>query len=168
MSTATELKDGIDQVREILVGAIQRELERKLARAESHLAARLAEIQNEARRRTEVIEAHLRKESDALSARMDGELNEIQEGLRSLTREHRDTKGALEQRVAKLEENFVRSQHDLRNQILEQAKSFLDELQKTREEFAEHLERELESLEVEPTEEPRSREPHEQVESRAV
>src|SRR5262249_37825671 len=72
MISAAERKDGIDQVREILVGAIQRDLERKLARTESHLNARLAEIQQEARRRTEVIEAHLRKESDALSARMDG------------------------------------------------------------------------------------------------
>jgi hypothetical protein len=162
MSTTTVSKEGIDQVREIIVGAIQRDLERKMARMESHLATRLGELQQEARRRTEVIEAHLRRELDALSTRFDAELEEVKEIFRSLTKEHREAKVAIEQRTAKLEESFVRGNHDLRNQILEQAKKFLDELQVIRDELTETLERELATVELEPGgEESKAREPRE-------
>src|SRR5262245_21918141 len=71
MGTPSEAKDGIEQIREILVGAVQREVERKLARLESHLVTRLSELQQETRRRTDVIEAHLRKELEALSVRLE-------------------------------------------------------------------------------------------------
>jgi hypothetical protein len=144
MSTSTEAKEGIDQVREILVGAMQREFERKLARLESHLSGRVSELQQEGRRRLEVIEAHLRAENHALSSRLDGELTEMREALRALTLEQREGSTGAAHRVAKLEETVVRSQHDLRTQILEQAKVFLDELQSARDEFSETLEREHE------------------------
>jgi hypothetical protein len=66
-----------------------------------------------------------------------------------LTRDHRETSSAIQQRVAKIEETLVRAQHDLRNQILDQAKSFLDELHHTREELAATLDRELGEIEPE-------------------
>jgi hypothetical protein len=158
MSNAIEPKDGIEQVREILVGAIQRELERKVVRVESHLAARLAELQQETRRRTEVIESHLKKETEMLAARLDAEVVEIKETLRGLARDHRESVTAVEQRAAKLEEATSRAQHELRGQILDQAKSFLDELTRAREEFAEALDRELAAFEAEPAEESSHRE----------
>jgi hypothetical protein len=138
-----ETKDGIEQVREILFGAIQRDLERRIVKLESHLGARLGELQQESRRRLDVIEAHFRKEIDSLSDRLEGELKE---GLRTLTRDYRDTNAESEQRIVKLEETMVRAQHELRAQILEQAKSFLDELHTTREDLAETLDRELGSV----------------------
>jgi hypothetical protein len=157
MSTSTEAKDSIEQVREILVGSLQRDLERRLVRTEAHLSARSTEIQQETRRRTDVIEAHLRKELKVLSARLDGELAEFKDGLR-----------AIDQRVSRLEEALSRAQHELRGEILEQAKSFLDELQTTRTELTEALERELASFEIEPgsmeREEPEGR-GHEYAES---
>jgi hypothetical protein len=149
MSTSTEARDSIEQVREILVGAVQRDLERRLVRTEAHLSARSTEVQQETRRRTDVIEAHLRKEVKVLSARLDGELTELKEGLR-----------AIDQRVSRLEEALSRAQHELRGEILEQAKTFLDELQTTRTELTEALERELASFDIEPSgdrEEPEGR-----------
>ncbi len=157
MSTTTE-RENIEQVREILVGPTQRDLERKLQRAEAHLSTRLNEIQQETRRRTDVIEAHLRRELEALSGRLEGELVELREGLRAFTRDHRETSSGADQRVAKLEEAFARAQHETRSEILEQAKTFLDELQRTRSEFTDTLERELSSFESEAEEEPERRE----------
>jgi hypothetical protein len=165
MITPNETRDGIERVREIVVGAIQRDLERKIAKLESHLGARISELQQEVRRRIDVIEAHLRKEIDALSARLEGELVELKDALRALTRDHRETNSASEQRVVKVEESVVRAQHDLRTQILDQAKSFLDELHQMRAEFAETLERELGSFEPEGAEEPMPRESREAGES---
>jgi hypothetical protein len=162
---STEPRDEIEQVREVLVGALQRDLERKVARLESHFAARLAEMQQEARRRTEVIEAHLRTEADSLSGRINAELTELKEALRALPRDHRETTSAGQQRVDRVEQSVTRAQHDLRSQILDQAKAFMDELHKTREEFAETLDRELASFDGEGTvAEPTPREREQAVE----
>lgn len=162
MSNASDNKDSIEQIRDLIVGPTQRDLERRVSRLDSHFSARLGELQVEARRRLEVIEMHLRKETEALSNRLDGELVETKEAIRSLTRTQHESTVAFEQRISKLEESLLRTQHELRAQILEQAKSFIDELQHTREEFSETVERELGSLEFEPAEESQSREqPHE-------
>jgi hypothetical protein len=160
MNTTTEPRDGIEQLREILVGAIQRDLERKLARIESQITSRLAELQQETRRRSDVIEGHLRKESDALAARLESEVVEIKESLRTMSRDHSEATSAIEKRVTKLEEGLSRAQHDLRAQILDQAKEFLDEVHATRKELAALLDRELASLEGD-TDESRSRGPYE-------
>jgi hypothetical protein len=147
MTTSNEVRDGIDQIREILVGAIQRELERRVARAEAHLTMKANELQQEARRRTEVVETHLKKETDALSARVQADGVETKDALRALGREQREAFSAMEQRIAKLEDALGQAQHSLRQELLDQAKSFLDELHQMRAELSETLERELGSLE---------------------
>lgn len=163
---SSDMKDGIEQIREILVGAIQRDLERRLARAESHFQARAAELQQEARRRTEVVEAHLKKETDALSSRIDGDSVETKDSLRVIAREHREAVSALEQRVVKVEEALVKVQHVLRDEMLNQAKSFLDELQALRTELSQTIERELGALDLE-GEEPGYRESSREGDARA-
>jgi hypothetical protein len=159
MTGSTVTRDGIDEVREILVGAIQRDLERKISKLEGNLGARVGELQQELRRRVDVVEAHLRKELDALSARLERDIVELKDSVRGLTRDLRETNSASEQRVGRLEEANAHGQHELRSQILEQAKSFLDELHETREEFAETLERELGAFEPEGAKEATPREP---------
>jgi hypothetical protein len=146
MNPTSESKDGLEQVREIVVGAIQRELERRVARVESHLVARANDLQLETRRRTEMIEKHLEREVAALATRTESESIETREAQRSAGRELRETSTALEQRVAKLEEALVKTQHALRQEILAQGKVFLDELQNLRRELTDTLERELGSF----------------------
>ena len=114
-----EPKEGLEQVREILVGASQRDLERRLARVESHFAARGNDLQQETRRRMEVIETHLKKETDALALRVETEIVDTRDALRAFSREHREATSALEQRVVKLEEVVAKQQQALRQQVLE-------------------------------------------------
>jgi hypothetical protein len=134
----------LEQIREILFGAIHRDLERKLARADAQLASRAAEIDQEIRRRTDILEAHVRDEVEALAARVEKQNQTISEAVGGAARESRSTSSALEQRMARLEESFGRIQRDLRQQMLEQAKSFLDELHRVRGDLAALIEREYE------------------------
>jgi hypothetical protein len=135
---------GLDQIREILFGAIFRELERRLVRADLHLGSRTKEIEQEARRRTEVLEAHLRTEIAALAARVERAFVESAEALRGVGRESREAMSALEKRISKTEEFSASAQRELRNQMLDQAKSFLDELQHVRKELLAQMKAELE------------------------
>jgi hypothetical protein len=134
---------GLDQIREILFGALHREFERRLVRVDAQLAARAQELEHEIRRRTEMLEAHARKESEALALRFEREFNEMNEKLRRAARESRDALSALEQRLAKLEETTTQDQRELRQLLLEQAKSFFDESQRLRRELLGMLQEEL-------------------------
>jgi hypothetical protein len=134
---------GLDQVREILFGPMHRELERGLLRLDAHLLTRARDLEEESRRRTEVLELHLKNETAAISARLDRELSEIGDTLRKIGREHREAIAGVEQKLAKLEESGARNDRELRHQLLEQAKSFLDEVQRLRKEFFATLQQEL-------------------------
>jgi hypothetical protein len=140
---------GLEQIREILFGSVHRELERRLVRADAHLLTRGHELEQETRRRTEVLETHLKKETEALAARLDRELAENSDTLRKLTREYRDAIANLEQKVGKLEESSAQAQREIRRQLLDQAKSFLDELQQLRKELVATLQQELRMAEGE-------------------
>jgi hypothetical protein len=142
-SETGELADPLGQLREILCGAIHRELERRLARVDAHMASRSNDVESESQRRTEVLETHLRKETDALTARLERENAEHHNTMRAMAREQREAVTALEQRLAKAEDAIARIVRDLRSELLEQAKSFLDEIRRVRHEFAETLDREL-------------------------
>jgi hypothetical protein len=152
--TEAELQgDGLDQIREILFGLTQRELERKIARQDAQLTARAQELQIDSRRRTEVVEVGMRREVEELNHRLEQSQSEAGNTIRGVTTESREALSRLEQRLAKLEESIVRTQRELRQQLLEHEKSFLDELQRVRQDFASTLERELSLLGGETTNE---------------
>ncbi len=138
-----EAADALAQLREILVGGAVRDLEKRLARAEAHMATRAHDLEQESRRRLDMIETHLRKESDVLTAHLDGELAQTGEAIRAVMREHRESLTAADQRVSRLEESLLRAQREFRDQLLQQAKRFLDELVQLRREVMETLEREF-------------------------
>jgi hypothetical protein len=135
--------NSLEQVREILFGPQQRELTRRLARVDIHSAAQAEELRHETARRLEVLEAYVRRELEGLVATTEAQRTVQFEGIEKTTRETRDTIRALEQRVAKLEEGAVRTQRELREQILAQAKSFLEEVHRARQELAAIMERQI-------------------------
>jgi DNA mismatch repair ATPase MutS len=134
---------GLDKIREILFGAIYHELDRRLVRADMQLSARTHELEQEHRRRTEVLETYLKKETEALLHRLEREFIETNETLRKTTREHREAFTTLEQKIGKLEESSAAEQRELRHQLLQQAKTFLDELQALRKELLNTVQQEL-------------------------
>lgn len=142
-ATARAEEAGLDQIREILFGPMYRELERGLLRLDAHLSTRGRDLEEESRRRTEVLESHLKNETAAISARIDRELAEIGDSLRKIGREHREAIAGVEQKLAKLEESGARNDRELRHQLLDQAKSFLDEVQRLRRELFATVQQEL-------------------------
>ena len=153
-------RDALEQLREILFGAAQREVDRRLRRIDAHLSAKTHDVEAEVKRRTDLLDAHFRREIDALSSRYDSDGTDARESIRALAREHREAMSALEQRISKLEESQLRAHRELRDRILEQAKASIDEVRRVREELSATLERELGSQDDALDEEPRGAEPH--------
>ncbi len=139
--------DGIDQLREILFGGVLHDLERRIARADAQHLSRENDLKYEARRRMEIIESHFQKELAALAGRVEREVTESAEALRNISREQRETSNSLEQRVVKLEEMMSQGHRQLRQEMLAQAKAFLDELETMRLDLSNTIERRLSRVE---------------------
>jgi len=151
--------NSLEQVREILFGSHHRDFTRRLARTEAHVAAQAEELRSEARRRLDVLEAHVRKEYEVLAASLSSQEAAQREALDNVARESRESVGSLEQRVKKLEELMGRTQREFREQLLAQAKSFIDEVQRTRAELTAAVEHEVVEGWGEPAEAPARPEP---------
>lgn len=137
------ITNSLEQVRDILCGAQLRELARRLSHTDAQLAVQAEELRSEARRRLDVLEAHLRKEIDALSATLEAQRAASACTLGNVARESREAIASFEQRIQRLEDLVTRTHRELRQQLLEQSKSFLDETRRTRDELSATLEREL-------------------------
>jgi hypothetical protein len=140
----------LDQVREILFGAHHRELARRLARTDAHLAAHADELRSETRRRLEALENHVNKEAEALATSLESQRAAQTEAVQSIGRESREALGLLEQRVKKLEELTTRTQRDFRQQLLDQANTFIDEVRQLRAELGATVAREVAAAYAEP------------------
>lgn len=147
---------GLERIREILLGDILAELERRLARIDSQLANRTSELHQDARHRTDVLEAHVRKEVDALSTRAVQDNRDLNDAIRNLRDEQREAIAQIEQRLKRnddrVDASIARLERETRQQLLDQAKSFLDELERVRHQLRSAIVREL-GLEPGPLEE---------------
>ncbi|WP_437586523.1 hypothetical protein [Sorangium sp. So ce1000] len=137
------ITNSLEQVRDILCGAQFRELARRLSHTDAQVAAQAEELRSEARRRLDALEAHVRGEIEALSASIEARRAAADSALGSVARESREALELIAQRVQRLEELVARTQRELRQQLLDQSKSFLDETRRTRSELSAMLEREL-------------------------
>src|SRR5262245_41454607 len=107
--------DSLEQLREILFGATQRDFEQRLIRVDGYFASRFHDLEQETRRRIEVLEAHLKKETEAFTARVEGQFVESSDTVRNLSREERDAFAKLEKRITKIEESVAEGTRELRH-----------------------------------------------------
>jgi len=135
--------ESIDDVREILFGEARRELERRVSRLQSRLTAHCEDLAKIEQQRTTTLEAHVAGELAVLRGRIDTDAAEAREAVRALVRDQREAMQRVEERVAKIEEAVLGSQRELRQQMLEQSRSFFDELARVRRELSFALEDEL-------------------------
>ncbi|MRG93063.1 hypothetical protein [Polyangium spumosum] len=140
---ATSPANSLDQVREILFGAFVRDFERKLARIEGLVAAQGEELRADTKRMVGVLEAHVKRETDAHSTQQQADRAAQMTALNNVAREARDAIAELDQRIKKLEDGLIRAQRDFRQQILDEAKGFVEQTHSLREELMGTLQREL-------------------------
>ncbi|MGZ3422828.1 MAG: hypothetical protein ACXVEF_37510 [Polyangiales bacterium] len=133
-------RNGLDEVREILVGGQLRDLERKIARLEARFGGEVDDFRKEIGKRLSDLEAYVRGEVEALSSRLDDERNARVEAQAQQAKEARETASTLELKTNRLDEAGSRGLRDLRRQMHEQSKSILDEVARTKNEIVSLLE----------------------------
>lgn len=148
-----EAREGanVDKIRDILFGANMREYEKRFARLEERLTKSSDALREDLKKRFDSLESFVREEVEVLSQRVKTEKSERTESLKELTRESRDSSKALEKKLSQLEEQLSTAQADLRSRILDQSKSFTNQIQKSREEWEAALDHEANTLRNEKT-----------------
>ncbi len=139
----------LDQVREILFGAQSRSVDKRLARLEEDLGRKVAELREELKRGLATLEAFARKEIDSLNERLGAEIRERDEGHEALAARIDESSKTARKDVGQIGDRATAAQRELRQEILDQAKRFDDELQRRFDDLAAALARAVEELRTE-------------------
>ncbi len=141
----------VDRIREIIFGTQMRDYEKRFVRLEERLLKDSADLRDDVQRRLEQLESFIRGETETLSERLQGEHKDRSNGIASLTRELRDLSKDYEKKIAQHDEQITKQGRELRQQLIDQAKSFGAELRQKCDDLGIAVERELTSLRAEKT-----------------
>jgi hypothetical protein len=152
-SAAPAADASLDQIRDILFGAVVRDADKKLTRLEERLLKEQDQLKQNARRRFESLELFVKQEMESLDERLQIEHNARDEALRTLTPELKDIVivSNFEKRTTQLDEQTTKAQRELRQQILDQSKTLRDEYRGQYRQLSEAISRALHELRVEKT-----------------
>jgi len=141
----------LDQIRDLLFGAVVRDTDKKIARLEERLLKEQGEIKEDARRRLDSLELFVKQEMESLDERLQIAHNIRDEALRALTQELKDIVSGFERRTTQFDEQTAKAQRELRQQILDQSKTLRDEYRGQYRQLSEAVSRALHELRVEKT-----------------
>ncbi|MEK6337741.1 MAG: hypothetical protein AABM67_22710 [Acidobacteriota bacterium] len=140
------LPGNVDKIREILFGGQMRDYDKKFSRLEERLAKESTEARSETKRLFESLENFVKKEVEALAARLQAEQQSRETSVQSVSGELRETGKALEGKIQQSGERATRAESDLRQQILDQSKSLIEEMRQKHEELSGAVDRDLAEL----------------------
>jgi exonuclease VII large subunit len=148
----TEMESGnVDKIREILFGGQMRDYDKRFARLEERLIKESSELREDSRRRFEALETFVNKEFAALGQRLQAEQQSREGSVQTVSRELQEVIKSLDAKLTQFYNQSTETQHDLRQQLLDQSKNLNEEIRRKHEDVSATLERELAQLNHEKT-----------------
>ena len=141
----------VDKIREILFGGQMRDYDKRFNRLEERLLKESAELREDSRRRVEALETFVNKEFAALVNRLQAEQQSREGSVQTMSRELNEAIKSLDAKLTQFYNQSTETQHDLRQQLLEQSKNLNEEIRRKHDDVSATLERELAELSHEKT-----------------
>ncbi len=141
--------ESLEQVRDILFGGQMRSVESRFARLEERLQRDQEALRTQTAKHLDRLEAWVKKETQALAEKLKAERSKRTEELKTLNAELRTQVRALEKRLSELDEVTSQSDAELRDQVLEQSRSVMAEIQQVSSTISETLQGEVQDLRAE-------------------
>lgn len=138
--------NNLDKVRDILFGSQMRDVEKKIARLEEHLAKECANLREDTKKRLDGIENYIKQEVESLSQRIVSEQSRRDEGIQAIIEDSKKITTAFDKKLTQLDESINTNQRELREQILSQSKNLHNDILQKYEEILAALQRESEDL----------------------
>lgn len=146
-----ETGGNLDKVRDILFGSQMRESDRRFARMEEKLAKDNEDLRAEVRKRLDALESFVKAELESITDRLKAEENNRSEAVSDVARDLKETVKNFDKKVTQLDDQMLKGQRDLRQQLLDSSNRFADEMQQNQNSNAAQLERAVERLQGEKT-----------------
>ncbi|MBN1419280.1 MAG: hypothetical protein JXP34_10915 [Planctomycetes bacterium] len=147
-SGETQDARSLEKVREILIGAHVRDIDKRFSEMEKRLAGEVARMAEDAKGRFERLEAVLREGIQSVSERLAAEEGSRKEALADQSREMSET---LESRFAELSGRLAEAEEGLRRQTQAESERLSDEIRRSAEEASEALRQAVAELSEEKT-----------------
>lgn len=125
---STSANGNVDQIRDILFGSQMKDYERKFARLEERILQEVSSLKEESNKRLDSLQAFITREVDSLSNKIKTERDNRDDSLKDLATELSNTAKALEKKLSALENSTDKDVRDLRQSLLEQSKTLLNEI----------------------------------------
>jgi hypothetical protein len=139
-------KEGIGQVRELIVGNQIREIESRFGLTEERIVKETVEMRDDIRRRFDTLEHFIKHEAGALNGRVGDESKHRKEADQRLGEESKQNISRIEERLARLEEQSAARDHELRQLILDECKKLSEEIRQKHEDVTTQLRNESRQL----------------------
>ena len=146
-----ETGGNLDKVRDILFGAQVRESDRRFVRMEEKLAKDSEDLRAEIRKRLDALESYVKAELETLTDRLKTEEGNRTEAVGEVSQTLKETAKNFEKKTSQLDDQMLKGQRDLRQQLLDQSNRISDEMQHNQSNAAAQLERAVERLQTEKT-----------------
>lgn len=152
MSDKTESQSGVDmasgtgganvdQIREIIFGGQMRDYDKRFSRLEETLLKEVAGIRNDTNSRLDALETFMKAELDALNENISHEKTTRESGDKRLDKELDSLGQQLTATATEIKDQMHKGQREIREQLLDQAKTMNADLLKAREELSQAIER---------------------------
>jgi hypothetical protein len=129
----------VDKIRDILFGQQIREFEERFFKLEEKLSQETTKLRHETLRRLDSIETFIKSEMDSLAERLKHEAEQREQNEQNLRGDMKDSTMTLNKKIVKVEESLSHKSRDLREQILEQSKTLLEDMHKKYESASDQL-----------------------------
>ena len=136
----------VDQIRDIIFGAQMRDYEKRFARLEERLLSESELLRSEISSRLDALESYIRQEIASVLDQLSIERGEREDDTRHLSDELDKLAGDTEKKHTQLQANMNQGQSELRESLLEQAKSLSADIQVVRETLSKSLDRSTQEL----------------------
>jgi chromosome segregation ATPase len=144
---ATTAETGnVDKIREILFGGQMRDYDKRFSRLEERLLKESTELREDSRKRFEALEMFVNKEFAALATRLQSEQQSREGSVQTVSRELQEAIRSLDGKLTQFYNQSTETQHDLRQQLLDQSKNLNEEIRRKYDDVSATLAREFAEL----------------------
>lgn len=141
----------LDKVREILFGNQMREYEKRFDRLDERLAKEGAKLRDDTKKRLDSLENYISNEVESLMDWLKNQQSGRDQAAQELAQAHKDTLKSLERKIAQIDEEAIKNNRELRQQILVQSRNLSDEIEQKYAEILAVLAREAKELRTDKT-----------------
>jgi hypothetical protein len=136
----------VEKIRDILFGTQMHEYESRFARLEENIVKEIHGVREDTRKHFEALEAHVKNEIEALQRRLKSERDERTDSSEQAARDVATLGNALGRKISELDDRTAEADRQLRLELLQQSKEFLENLRSNRDEMAALLDSRFQEL----------------------